>query len=475
MKTFMDENFLLLSATAQELYHKHAAALPIIDYHCHLNPKEVAEDHRFSGITELWLGGDHYKWRALRSNGVEEKYITGDASDWEKFQKWAETMPYCMRNPLYHWTHLELRTAFGINKLLNASTAREIYEECNEKLKSPEFSARGLMRRYKVEVVCTTDDPADDLRYHCAYADEMVNGKSVNGKYTKVLPTWRPDKAMAIDNPMAYRAYIEKLSTTANKEIRTYTDLLDALQSRHDFFASVGCRLSDHGVNEFYAENYTEAEVNAIFLKVMDGKQPTEEEVRKFRSALMLEGGRMDAKAGWTQQFHYGPMRNNNTKMFRRLGPDTGYDSIGTWNTSESMSRFLDKLDSEGNLAKTILYPINPSDNEMIATMIGNFQEGPVPGKIQFGSGWWFNDQLDGMERQMNSLSVLGLLSRFVGMLTDSRSFLSYPRHEYFRRCLCNLIGQDVEDGKLPAEEMPFIEQMVEDISYYNAKRYFCF
>ena len=467
MKAFMDENFLLQSPTAQALYHNHAAHLPIIDYHCHLNPKEVAEDHRFRNITELWLGGDHYKWRALRSNGVEERFITGEASDWEKFQKWAETMPYCMRNPLYHWTHLELRTAFGINKLLNAATAREIYDECNEKLQSPEFSARGLMRKYKVEVVCTTDDPADTLEHHIATRN--------SGFEVKVLPTWRPDKAMAIDNPTAYRAYIEALSSTAKQEIRTYTDLLDVLQQRHDFFASVGCRLSDHGVNEFYADDFTEAELNAIFRKVMDGKTPTVEEVNKFRSALMLEGGRMDAKAGWAQQFHYGPMRNNNSKMFRKLGPDAGYDSIGTWNTSESLSRFLDRLDSEGNLAKTILYPINPSDNEMIATMIGNFQEGPTPGKIQFGSGWWFNDQLDGMERQMNCLSVLGLLSRFVGMLTDSRSFLSYPRHEYFRRCMCNLIGQDGEDGKLPAEEMTFIAQMVEDISYFNAKRYFGF
>ena len=467
MKAFMDKDFLLQSPTAQALYHNHAAHLPIIDYHCHLNPKEVAEDHRFRNITELWLGGDHYKWRAMRSNGVEEKYITGDASDWEKFQKWAETMPYCMRNPLYHWTHLELRTAFGINKLLNAATAREIYDECNEKLQSPEFSARGLMRRYNVEVVCTTDDPADTLEHHIATCK--------SGFEAKVLPTWRPDKAMAIDNPTAYRAYIEALGAAAKQEIRTYTDLLDVLQQRHDFFASVGCRLSDHGVNEFYADDFTEAELNAIFQKVMDGKQPTAEEVNKFRSALMLEGGRMDAKAGWTQQFHYGPMRNNNSRMFKKLGPDAGYDSIGTWNTSESLSRFLDKLDSEGNLAKTILYPINPSDNEMIATMIGNFQEGPTPGKIQFGSGWWFNDQLDGMERQMNCLSVLGLLSRFVGMQSDSRSFLSYPRHEYFRRCMCNLIGQDVEDGKLPREEMPFIEQMVEDISYYNAKRYFGF
>ena len=467
MKPFMDKDFLLQTETAKKLFHEQAENLPIIDYHCHLSPQEIAEDHRFNSITELWLGGDHYKWRAMRSNGVEEKYITGDASDWEKFQKWAETMPYCMRNPLYHWTHLELRTAFGINKLLNPNTAREIFDECNEKLKQPEFSARGLMRRYNVEVVCTTDDPADDLKYHIAtrYSDFE----------TKVLPTWRPDKAMAIDNPIAYRAYVEQLSAAANKTIRSYSDLLEALQIRHDFFNSVGCRLSDHGVNEFYADNYTESEISSIFLNVMDGKLPTEKEVRKFRSALLLEGGRMDARSGWTQQFHYGPMRNNNTRMFMKLGPDTGYDSRGTFNTSEAMSRFLDHLDSEGNLAKTILYCINPSDNEMIATMIGNFQEGPTPGKIQFGSGWWFNDQLDGMERQMNALSVLGLLSRFVGMLTDSRSFLSYPRHEYFRRCLCNLIGQDVEDGKLPAEEMPFIEQMVRDISYYNAKRYFKF
>ena len=463
----MDKDFLLQTETARKLYHEEAAQLPIIDYHCHLDPRQVAEDYRFRSITELWLGGDHYKWRALRSNGVDERYITGDTSDWKKFQKWAETMPYCMRNPLYHWTHLELRTAFGINKLLNADTAKEIFEECNEKLKQPEFSARGLMRRYKVEVVCTTDDPADTLEYHIATRYSNFE--------TKMLPTWRPDKAMAVDNPIAFRNYIEKLSETANQDIKTYTDLLDALQRRHDFFNSVGCRLSDHGVNEFYADNFTETEVSRIFLKVMDGKLPTAEEVGKFRSALLLEGGRMDARAGWTQQFHYGPMRNNNTRMFRQLGPDTGYDSIGTVSTSQNMARFLDRLDSEGQLAKTILYCINPADNEMIATMIGNFQEGPTPGKLQFGSGWWFNDQLDGMKRQMNALSVLGLLSRFVGMLTDSRSFLSYPRHEYFRRLLCNMIGQDVEDGLLPAEEMPFIEQMVRDISYYNAKRYFNF
>ena len=475
MKAFMNKDFLLQTETAQKLFHEQAKHLPIIDYHCHLNPKEIAEDHRFSSITELWLGGDHYKWRAMRTNGVDEKFITGNASDWEKFQKWAETVPYCMRNPLYHWTHLELRTAFGINKLLNPSTAREIFEECNEHLQQPEFSARGLMRHYNVEVVCTTDDPADDLRYHQAYAKESSPIGGDGGGRTKVLPAWRPDKAMAIENTEAYKAYIEKLGASAGQNISTYNDLLDVLQQRHDFFASQGCRLSDHGINEFYAEEFTESEIKQIFQKVMSGKQATTEEVDKFRSALLLEFARQDARAGWTQQFHYGPMRNNNTRMFKQLGPDTGYDSIGTFNTAQSMSRFLDKLDSEGLLAKTILYCINPADNEMIATMIGNFQEGPTPGKIQFGSGWWFNDQLDGMERQMNALSVLGLLSRFVGMLTDSRSFLSYPRHEYFRRQLCTMIGQDVEDGKLPAEEMPFIEQMVRDISYYNAKRYFNF
>ena len=307
--------------------------------------------------------------------------------------------------------------------------------------------------------------------------DDLHHHRSVRESGFKVgmKPAWRPDKAMAVENPEAYKAYIEKLGETANHNISNYQELLDVLQERHDFFTSMGCRLSDHGINEFYAEDFTETEIRQIFQKVLEGTQPTVDEVNKFRSALLLEFAHQDAHAGWTQQFHYGPMRNNNSRMFKQLGPDTGYDSIGTFNTAEAMSRFLDKLDSEGNLAKTILYCINPADNEMIATMIGNFQEGPTPGKIQFGSGWWFNDQLDGMERQMNALSVLGLLSRFVGMLTDSRSFLSYPRHEYFRRCLCNLIGQDVEDGKLPAEEMPFIEQMVRDISYYNAKRYFNF
>lgn len=467
MKEFMDSNFLLQTQTAQELYHNAAEKLPIIDYHCHLNPEEVAKDHCFSSITELWLGGDHYKWRALRTNGVDEHYITGNASDWEKFQKWAETVPYCMRNPIYHWTHLELRTAFGIQKLLSPSTAREIYEECNEKLSQPEYSARGLMRRYNVEVVCTTDDPADSLLHHQATRD--------SGFEIKMLPTWRPDKAMAIEDPVAYRIYVERLGQAAQCEIRTYTDLVDALQRRHDFFDTLGCRLSDHGITEFHADDFTETQVNAIFRKVMDGQKPTVEETGIFRSALLLEFGRQDAAAGWTQQYHYGPLRNTNSKMMKRLGPDTGFDSIGTVNTAASLARFLDRLCREDRLAKTILYCINPSDNEMLATMIGNFQEGPVPGKIQFGSGWWFNDQKDGIERQLNALSQLGLLSRFVGMLTDSRSFLSYPRHEYFRRILCNILGNDVENGELPASELVHIKDIVRNICYYNAKRYFNF
>ena len=467
MKPFMDKDFLLQTETARKLYHEEADGLPIIDYHCHLDPRMVAEDHRFASITELWLGGDHYKWRAMRTNGVDEYYITGEASDWEKFQKWAETVPYCMRNPIYHWTHLELRTAFGIQKLLNPANAQEIYEECNEKLSRPEYSARGLMRRYRVETVCTTDDPADSLEFHIQTAQ--------SGFEVKVLPTWRPDKAMAIEDPKAYKQYISRLEAAADKAIGSYADLIDALQKRHDYFDALGCRLSDHGLNEFYAEPFTEAEISAVFRKVMDGLTPTEEEVLKFRSAIMLEFGRQDARAGWTQQFHYGAIRNNNSRMMKQLGPDTGYDSIGTPNTALSMARYLDRLCSEGNLAKTILYCLNPADNEMLATMIGNFQEGPIPGKLQFGSGWWFNDQKDGMERQMNALSLLGLLSRFVGMLTDSRSFLSYPRHEYFRRTLCNLLGNDVENGELPEEEMPRIREMVRDICYWNAKRYFQF
>ena len=466
MKAFMDENFLLETATAQDLFHNHAAKMPIIDYHCHLVPQMVAEDHQFRSITELWLGGDHYKWRAMRTNGVAEKYCTGnDTSDWEKFEKWAETVPYTFRNPLYHWTHLELKTAFGIDKLLSPSTAREIFDECNEKLKQSEYSARGLMRRYHVECVCTTDDPVDDWHWHKVTRD--------SGFEIKMIPAWRPDKAMNIEKP-DFSDYVAKLGEVSDMEINSFALMVDALKKRHEFFEANGCKLSDHGIEEFYDEPYTDSQIEIIFEKSMRGQQLSAQEVRQYKHAFLKVCGEMDSDAGWTQQYHYGAIRDNNTQMFKQLGPDTGFDSIGEFNTARAMSHFLNELNEEGKLTRTILYTLNPCANEMIATMLGNFQDGVTPGKIQFGSGWWFNDQLDGMTRQMNALSVLGLLSRFVGMLTDSRSFLSYPRHEYFRRLLCNLLGNDVERGLLPNDHEA-LARMVEDISYNNARRYFKF
>ena len=468
MKEFINENFLLQTETAQKLYHEHAKQQPIIDYHCHLNPEFIANDRKFANLGQIWLEGDHYKWRAMRTNGVDERYCTGkDTSDWEKFEKWAETVPYTMRNPLYHWTHLELKTAFGVTKLLNLQSAREIFDICTEKLHTPEYSARGLMKLYNVETVCTTDDPVDSLEYHIALKNE--------GFEVKVLPTWRPDKAMAVENPTEYRTYVEKLSDVSGINISNFADLISALRKRHDFFASVGCKLSDHGIEEFYAEPYTQQEIETIFNKVYGGTNLQLGEILKFKSAMLYEGALMDWEKGWTQQFHYGAIRNNNSRLFGKLGADTGFDSIGDFTVAKSMSRFLDQLDKSNQLAKTILYNLNPRDNDLITTMIGNFQDGSVAGKIQFGSGWWFLDQKTGMEAQLNSLSNLGLLSRFVGMLTDSRSFLSYPRHEYFRRQLCNLIGNDVENGLLPASEIDFLGKLVEDISYLNAKKYFEF
>ncbi|WP_108823496.1 glucuronate isomerase [Dysgonomonas sp. Marseille-P4361] len=468
MKNFLDDNFVLETDTAQELYHKYSKHLPIIDYHCHLDPQMIADDYQFSNLGEIWLSGDHYKWRAMRTNGIDEKYCTGkDTSDWEKFEKWAETVPYTMRNPLYHWTHLELKTAFGINKILKPETAREIYEECTAKLQTKEFSARNLMRHYNVEVVCTTDDPTDSLEYHLALQKE--------GFEIKVLPTWRPDKVMAVENPKSYRTYVERLAEVSDVNISSFSDLILALRSRHDYFAKMGCKLSDHGIEEFYAEDYSSTEIEAIFNKVYGGKDLSKEEISKFKSAILYEGAIMDWEKGWTQQFHFGALRNNNTRKFRQIGVDTGFDSIGDSIVALNMSRFLDKLDVDDKLAKTIIYNLNPKDNDLIASMIGNFQDGVIAGKIQFGSGWWFLDQKTGMEAQMNSLSNLGLLSRFVGMLTDSRSFLSYPRHEYFRRILCNLLGNDIEKGLLPISEIEFIGKIVGDISYYNAKNFFKF
>ncbi|MBQ0150548.1 MAG: glucuronate isomerase [Bacteroidales bacterium] len=464
---FIDDNFMLTSKTARELYHESAAKMPIIDYHCHLVPQMIAENYQFRDITELWLGGDHYKWRAMRGNGVSEDYITGNKSSWEKFQKWAETMPYLMRNPLYHWTQLELSRVFGIDKLLSPATAAEIFEECNAKLATPDFRGQSLIRKFNVETVCTTDDPADDLRYHKHIAEHPFG--------TKVIPAWRPDKAMAIENPDSYKTYIEKLAIAAGMEINTYADLMEALRKRHDFFESMGCKLSDHGLETFYAADYTDKEIEKIFKNVLKGKTPNAEELEKFRSATLHDFAVMDAESGWAQQFHIGAIRNNNTKMFNLLGPDTGYDAIHDVQCAAAGHRFFDRLTLEGRLAKTILYCLNPKDNEVLMTMAYTFNDGSYPGMMQFGSGWWFLDQEDGMRKQMNALSALGLLSRFVGMLTDSRSFVSYPRHEYFRRILCDVIGSDIEKGKLPASEMEFIHKMVQDISYNNAKNYFNF
>jgi glucuronate isomerase len=466
MKAFMDENFVLETKTAQELYHNHAAKMPIIDYHCHLIPQEVGDDKIYKNLTQAWLYGDHYKWRAMRTNGTEERFCTGDASDFEKFEKWAATVPHTIRNPLYHWTHLELRRYFGINDILNPDSAKKIYDDASAKLSTPEYSVRGLMTKMNVETVCTTDDPVDSLEYHKKCKDE--------GFKVKVLPTWRPDKAMAVEVPASYNAYLDKLSEVSGVSISKYSDLINALQKRHDFFHEMGCRISDRGIEEFYAEDYTQSEIDSIFDKIRGGNSLSHEEILKFKSAMMYEFGVMDHSKGWTQQLHYGAIRNNSTRLFNKLGPDTGFDSIGDFSVAKSMSKFLNRLDLEDKLPKTIIYNLNPRDNELVATMLGNFQDGSVPGKIQMGSGWWFLDQKDGMEKQMNALSVLGLLSRFVGMLTDSRSLLSYPRHEYFRRILCNLLGNDVEKGLIP-NDMKLLGEMVENISYNNAKNYFKF
>lgn len=466
-KPFMNDDFLLETPIARHLYHNHAAKMPIIDYHCHLSPQIIAENKPFSSITELWLGGDHYKWRALRANGVDERYITGDASNWEKFQQWAKTVPYTFRNPLYHWTHLELRTAFGIDDILNSDSAESIYKRCNERLKDADMTPRGLISHYNVEVICTTDDPIDTLEYHRLIAESGFN--------TKVLPTWRPDKAMAIENPQTYIEYIQKLEDASGCKIDGFKSLLNALRERHKYFHEHGCRLADHGVGKIPYSQCSADMAEALMAEVLAGKRLSDDDAERLKTALFVALLRMNYERGWAQQIHFGPLRNINSRGWKALGPDAGFDTIGDYRAAEKIAGLLDALDSDGNLAKTILYNLNPADNVWVAAMIANFQDGSCPGKIQMGSGWWFNDHIKGMEDQMNSLSVQGLLSRFVGMLTDSRSFLSYPRHEYFRRVLCNLIGSDIDRGLIPLSELNRIEKMVEDICYNNAKEYFNF
>ncbi|GGH11665.1 glucuronate isomerase [Sphingobacterium alkalisoli] len=466
MKNFLDDNFLLQSKVAEELYHTYAKNQPIIDYHNHLIPDQIANNINFENLTQVWLYGDHYKWRAMRTNGVNERYITGDATDFEKFQKWAETVPYTMRNPLYHWTHLELQRYFGISTLLNGDTAKDIYDEASAKLRTSEYGVRGLLQKMNVEVVCTTDDPIDSLVYHQQFAKE--------GATLKMLPAFRPDKAMNSDNIADLNAYIAKLEQVTNTSIGSLDEYLSALKQRHDFFAANGCSVSDHGLEQIYAEDYTKDEITAIFSKIRTNQEISYSENLKFKSAMLIYFAEWDHEKGWVQQYHLGALRNNNTRLLTKLGPDTGFDSIGDFSQARALSKFLNRLDTQDKLTKTIIYNLNPADNELIATMIGNFNDGSVAGKVQFGSAWWFLDQKDGMIKQMNTLSNMGLLSRLVGMLTDSRSFLSFPRHEYFRRLVCNLFAEDVVNGELP-HDMEWIGKLVEDICYKNARNYFNF
>ncbi|MCL2745241.1 MAG: glucuronate isomerase [Planctomycetaceae bacterium] len=495
--TFISDNFLLQSEAAVRLYHEFAAAQPIIDYHCHLPVKEIAEDRRFENLTQIWLAGDHYKWRAMRAAGVSEEYITGSASDWEKFQAWAETVPKTLRNPLYHWTHLELKRPFGIaDKLLSPSTAKSIWDECNAKLQTPEFSARGIMRQMNVKLVCTTDDPIDSLEYHQEIRRQTADGNRGaaglrppvdDGSFDiQVLPTFRPDKAMQCAEPtgtgqVTYRSvknyyeYLERLADVARNPILSFDDLLDALNKRHDYFHENGCRLSDHGFGRLsYSMSDDISQVESIFLRLRDINVIKETEVNILQAAGLRDIAIMNYNKQWTMQLHIGAMRNNNIRFFHKLGPDTGFDSMIDGNIAESLSNFFAALDSTNKLPKTIVYNLNPAWNDMLATLIGNFQDGKTPGKMQFGSGWWFLDQKDGMENQLKCLSNHGLLSLFVGMLTDSRSFLSYTRHEYFRRILCNLLGEDMKTGLIPMD-YEMVGKMVGNICYYNAKNYFGF
>ncbi len=462
MKPFIHDDFLLQTDAARDLYHNFAKDEPIYDYHCHLPPQQIVDNHQFADLADIWLGGDHYKWRAMRSNGVNERFCTGDASPREKFDAWVATVPHTLRNPLYHWSHLELARYFGITDLINPASADKIWRDANAKI--PSLRVHDILAANKVAVVCTTDDPADPLDLHAKI--------KTLGLKTRVYPTFRPDKALIVDAPAAFNAWLEKLAGVAKISIRSFDDFLAALQKRHADFHAIGGRLSDHGMENCYAEPCTAAEAKTIFDAARAGRAATAGDHAKFASFMMLEFGRWDARAGWTKQLHLGAQRSNNTRLLAKLGPDTGFDSIGDFPQTRALSRYLDTLDSTDELPRTVLYNLNPADNYAFGTMIGNFQDGSVPGKLQFGSGWWFLDQKEAMEWQMNALSNLGLLSRFVGMLTDSRSFLSYPRHEYFRRILCNLLGRDMENGEIPPDRA-LVGDLVRRISFANARDYF--
>ncbi|MDN3582542.1 glucuronate isomerase [Mucilaginibacter flavus] len=466
MKNFLDKDFLLNTTTAKRLYHEYAADLPIIDYHSHLPADQIADDINFENITRVWLNGDHYKWRAMRANGVNEDYITGNKTDEEKFEQWAATVPYTLRNPLFHWTHLELQRYFNITDLLSPATAKKIYADSTQKLQSADYSVRKIIKNKNVEVICTTDDPLDNLADHQKIKSD--------GFEVKVLPTFRPDKAMNADDLFSLNLYIDKLQGISNTSIDNIDQYLGALKSRHDYFAANGCKLSDHGLEQIYAADYTDVEIADIFLKIRAKQTLSADEILKLKSAMLYQFALWHHEKGWVMQLHLGALRNNNARGLNELGPDTGWDSIGDFSQGQALSRFLNKLDTTNQLPKTILYNLNPADNELFAAMTGNFNDGSVAGKVQFGSAWWFLDQKDGMTRQLNALSNIGLLSRMVGMLTDSRSFLSFPRHEYFRRLVCNLFGDDIENGELP-NDIVWTGKIIQDICYYNAKNYFNF
>lgn len=464
MKNFMDDDFLLNNEVAVKLFHDYASKMPIFDFHCHLNPKDIYEDKKFINITEVWLYGDHYKWRLMRSNGVDEKYITGDADDYSKFLEFAKTMPMAIGNPVFHWTHLELQRYFGVNELLNEKTAPMIWEKVNSVLESSEFSVRNIIKNSNVKILCTTDDPTDSLEYHKLLRDD----ESFD---VKVLPAFRPDKGINIDKD-GFRDWVKKLGEVSGKDIEDYEDYLDALNSRIEYFDSLGCRLSDHALDFVSYEESTKIKVNEIFKKALEGEELSKFEIDQYKTSVLQFLGRKYKEFGWAMQLHIAALRNTNTRMFRKLGPDTGYDSINDVDIAQKVAKLLDSLDLTGSLPKTILYTLNPKDNYVLATLMGCFQGEGIPGKMQFGSAWWFNDNIDGMREQMKTLANVGLLSKFVGMVTDSRSFLSYPRHEYFRRILCNLIGEWVDRGEVPYD-IDLLGKIVQDISYNNAVNYF--
>jgi glucuronate isomerase len=460
---FIDETFLLQNRTARRLYQQFAAAEPILDFHCHLSPADIAANRQFKNLFEIWLEGDHYKWRAMRSNGVAERFCTGTAEPFAKFQAWAATVPHTLRNPLYHWTHLELKRYFGIDELLDEESAARIWKKANEQLATPRLTTHGILKQFHVTAVCTTDDPTDDLRHHEAIAR--------SGLATRIFPTFRPDKSMAVRQTAQFPQWVEKLAEASNTDIRDFSSFLDALKSRVEHFHAHGCRLADHGLDRCYAEECSPKVAGSIFSKARRGNAVSPEEHAQFQTFMLLFLGRLYSSHHWTQQFHLGALRNNNTRLMRRLGPDTGFDSIGDAPQAAGLAAFLDLLDREDALPKTILYNANPADNYVFATMLGNFQDGSVAGKIQHGPGWWFLDQKEAIEWQLNALSNLGLLSRFVGMVTDSRSFMSYPRHEYFRRVLCNLVGRDVENGEVPDDDA-LLGALIRNICYGNARNY---